>query len=56
MTLQDEIQDAYPWNVRADVAGFAMTGPGVDTKCEAEIIAKTLRKRDNVNNVEVFEQ
>lgn len=46
----------YPWNVRIGVGGTSFTGPGMDTKAEAESIKTIVESEGGVQSAEVFRQ
>lgn len=47
---------AYPWNVQLHLQGVVLTGPGMETRAEAEAIKELLAGEENVTNVVVIEQ
>lgn len=46
---------AYDWNIRIDVGGVTFTGPGMETRDEAEAVASIV-ERDSGVDVGVFRQ
>lgn len=46
----------YPYNIEIDVAGITFTGPGMDTKQEAQVLATNLEGRDTIQDVRMIEQ
>lgn len=47
--------DLYPYNISVDVGGVTFTGPGADTREEAERMADIVEKSAGVDvDVEVF--
>jgi hypothetical protein len=47
----------YDWNIRVDLGGVTFTGPGMESRGEAEAIAGIVEEtEESVASVEVFEQ
>lgn len=45
----------YKWNIKIDVGGVTFTGPGMDSKTEAEAVAEMVEKSSG-NEARVIEQ
>lgn len=48
--------DDYPWNVEINVGGVTFSGPGMETKPEAEAIKNVVEAEESVESAEVVNQ
>lgn len=46
----------YPWNIQVDLGGTTFTGPGMESRQEAEAVRDIVERTGGVDGVQVIEQ